>query len=68
MIYKGITITPDDLKQMREWAKDCQWAEDYTPEEIDELPDMTILRGIDANYDGGVYDFIIGIHGEPRYA
>ena len=39
----------------RSWVLDCSWKED--PEEIEEMPDAEILRGIARHYDGGMAQF-----------
>lgn len=57
VLFKGIEYTPDELKKMREWVKDCQWAEEYEQDEIDELPATIILKGIDKHYCGGLAAF-----------
>lgn len=55
-VVRFVTENPEVMKQMREWAKDCQWKED--PEEIDEMSDEEILRGVQRHYEGGIKAFI----------
>ena len=43
---------------MREWVKDCQWGEQYEDSDVDELPDIVILRGVEKYYDGGIRQFM----------
>jgi hypothetical protein len=57
VLYNHVEYTPDELKKMREWVKDCQWNEAYGPGEIDELPALTILKGVDLHYCGGLIAF-----------
>lgn len=57
--YKGIDYTPAQIKAMREWAKDCQWAEDQGSDFIDELDDLQILKGVAQHYGGGLAQFVI---------
>lgn len=45
------------VKDARDWVADCQWAED-DPEFIQNLPDTSILLGVDRHYDGGLASFL----------
>lgn len=56
--YKGTEYTADQIKQMRNWAKDCQWADGEGPDFIDELTDLQIVRGVAKHYAGGLSQFI----------
>lgn len=66
------TFTPDQIKAMRDWAKDCQWAEDSDSDFIDELTDLQVIKGVASNYAGGLPQFIIDCepvntcHDNPR--
>lgn len=40
----------------RDWISDCTWS-DLAPEDVAELSDEEILRGIEQNYDGGLAAF-----------
>lgn len=53
MIFKGIEITPEHIKNMREWVEDCQWADS-----IEDLTDTEIVNGVERHYCGGVSQFI----------
>jgi hypothetical protein len=44
------------IKEAREWVAECMWRED--PEELDELTDAQIKRGVNRHYDGGWSGFI----------
>lgn len=50
------TLTPEQLKQAREWLADCVWGEGEI--DFNELPDSTIVRGIARHWDGGLVDFL----------
>ncbi len=57
--YKDITYTDEAIKEMRNWAKDCQWNEDENDSSfIDDLSDVSILIGVERNYDGGLSEFM----------
>lgn len=58
--YNGQTYTPDHLREMRGWVNDCVWA-DMLPEDIEDVTDEEILKGIDKHYVGGLVGFIIDI-------
>jgi len=50
-------VSPEAVKQMREWIKDCQW-EDLETEDIDEMSDQGIINGVKKHYEGGLQQFI----------
>jgi hypothetical protein len=52
-----IMINPAMINEMRAWIADCAWR-DLEPEEIDDLSDATVLRGIVRHYSGGIAQFI----------
>lgn len=43
------------VQAARDWALDCSWKEE--PEEIEEMSDDEILRGVARHYDGGLAQF-----------
>lgn len=51
------SFTPEQILAMREWIKDCQWG-DMSEEDIDELSDEEIIRGVNKHYDGGTWEFL----------
>lgn len=59
-LYNGIVYSPEIVKQMRDWAKDCSW-NDY--DEIDELTDLEIIKGVERHYQGGLRQF--NLDGNP---
>lgn len=61
IVYNGIEYTPEHITAMREWIKDCQWREDYEPNEIDELSPLTVLKGIESHFDGGLIEFLLTV-------
>lgn len=50
-------LTKKQLKIGRDWIKDCIWS-DLEQNEIDELSDFQIEKGIQRNYAGGLTSFI----------
>lgn len=58
MEYKGITYTADQIKEMREWLKECQWADIEDNSEIDEFSDLRIVKAVERHADGGLTEFI----------
>jgi hypothetical protein len=62
--YKGVIYTPEQLAEMREWVSDCQW-NDLEPEEIADLEAITILRGVEKHYCGGLSDFLLAMGDMP---
>lgn len=49
------TITPEVLREMRDWLKDvCN----VTPAAIDELSDYQVLRVVELRFMGGIIGFI----------
>ena len=57
--YNGKDYTAEQISAMRDWAKDCQWAEDQGTEFIDELTDLQVIAGVEKHYDGGLEQFVI---------
>lgn len=53
--YKGHYYTGADIKAMREWISDCQWGD---VDDVSELSDFEVVRGVDDNYGGGLDAFI----------
>lgn len=49
---------PDSIKQMRDWAKDCEWEDVHNPDDVDEFDDIQILQGVQKYYAGGIKRFI----------
>ena len=52
-----IEVSKEVLQAMREWASECLWV-DIDQDDIDELSDEQILRGVKRHYGGGVTQFI----------
>ena len=58
-------VTPEDVLQMpdasriikdaRDWVEDCQWDDE---ESIKSYDDLTILKGVERHYDGGLSQFL----------
>ena len=50
--------TAQDIQEMREWIADCEgiWKEDA--EELEDLTDAQVLRGVARHYAGGIAQFI----------
>ena len=44
--------------EARAWIADCQWSEDFTPEDIASLSVDEIVRGINRHYGGGWSQFV----------
>jgi hypothetical protein len=65
-VIRFATEHPDIIKQMRDWIKDCQWADLPDEAAVDELSDEEVLRGIQNNYDGGIKDFLRGSNSQAQ--
>jgi len=48
--------TSEQMRDARNWAADCQWADDS--EDLKGLSDDQIGRGVQKHYDGGWAGFI----------
>jgi hypothetical protein len=46
---------PEFVQAARDWVLDCSWKEN--PEDILEMSDTEILRGVERHYDGGLSQF-----------
>lgn len=52
-------VSPNALMLMREWANDCLWGESSDdPDFIWNLSPLAVIRGIAANYCGGIEGFL----------
>lgn len=57
-VYKQRLIAASVIADMRSWVAECVWRDIIDPEDIEDLTDYEIVRGIDLNYEGGVRAFI----------
>jgi len=49
-------VNPELIKTARDWISDCAWS-DLDPEQVAELSDEEVLRGVEQHYDGGLAAF-----------
>jgi len=54
-VARFTTENPDAIKQMKDWALDCQWRDQ---EDIEEMSDEEILLGVQRHYEGGIKQFL----------
>jgi hypothetical protein len=47
-----------DIDAMKDWILDCHWADIDDEDEIHEMSDEQILRGVNRHYVGGVHQFL----------
>ena len=50
-------LTPQNIADAREWISDCEWG-NLEPDDIAELSDIDIVRGVDRHYSGGWEEFL----------
>lgn len=55
--HLGHVISDATLAEMRAWIADCPWP-DLEPEDVDDLTDQQIVRGVARHYHGGVKQFL----------
>ncbi len=55
--FKVFAVTPEIIGQMRDWLKDCQWA-DMEQDQFDLLTDQQVIDGVKCHYDGGLEAFL----------
>ena len=59
-VYKNLAAfamqNPDVINKMRDWIADCEW-NDLPKDEISELDPVDIIKGVEANFDGGLEEF-----------
>ena len=46
------------IEEARNWMRNCIWRDDEDQDRIDDLDDLTTIRGIDRYYDGGWLQFV----------
>lgn len=49
------TYTPEIINAMRDWAGDCEWLDG---DDLDEMTDAQIVRGVEKHFAGGVEGFL----------
>lgn len=52
-----VTLDSETITAMRGWISDCTW-DDLDDDEIAELPETVIIRGVQRHYSGGVAQFL----------
>jgi len=52
-----IELDQETIKAMRDWVADCVWA-DADEDDIAEMSDAEIIRGVRKHYCGGIAQFI----------
>ena len=50
-------VTKEMRIDMINWAKDCSWG-DYNDTDFDDFTNAALVRGIEANYYGGMAGFV----------
>ena len=50
-------MTAEQIQQARDWLNDCEWS-DLDDNDINEMPDASVIAGIARHYDGGIQQFI----------
>lgn len=50
-------LSDKELIAAKEWIGECQWAENYEDDEIEELSQAAIEKGINKHYAGGLIQF-----------
>ena len=48
-------ISPEVVRDMRDWAAECVWNDS---DDLDEMDDITVIRGVNRHYDGGLAAFM----------
>ena len=48
-----MVASPVQLQEARDWIADCEWGEEYTPDDIARLTATQIIIGVNRHYEGG---------------
>ena len=53
-------LSKEDLKAAREWIIEClgTWRDIESEEDVEELSDAQVIKGIEKHYNGGIQQFI----------
>ena len=59
-LKESLGITPKHIEEARDWIKDCMggWRDLESEDDVDDLTDNEILRGVQKHYNGGLAQFI----------
>ena len=54
-----LELNQSELEEARDWIKDClgSWRDLETEEDVDDLSDSQVIKGINKNYCGGLKAF-----------
>jgi hypothetical protein len=55
--YAPQGVTQTAIQEARWWVADCLWA-DLTDGDVDTLPVLALVRGVDRHYAGGWQGFV----------
>ncbi|WP_028924966.1 hypothetical protein [Pseudonocardia acaciae] len=55
--YEGLARDAQLVAEARYWVEDC-WPYHRDIEELEEMPDAMVLKGVDAHYEGGLDQFM----------
>jgi hypothetical protein len=50
-------VTQAQINEARTWIHDCSWLDEA--EDLEDLTDEAVRRGIDRNYEGGWTQFLV---------
>lgn len=52
-----LQMTQQELNFAREWIKDCVWQDIDSADDVDDLTDLQVIRGIKKHFSGGIEEF-----------
>lgn len=56
MQQEQTSLTTQELVYARDWIKECSWG-DLDRDDVDDLTDKQVERGISKSYSGGIEEF-----------
>ncbi|MFM7440361.1 MAG: hypothetical protein ACKO2V_17485 [Snowella sp.] len=50
-------LTQEEIEEAKAWILDCQWLDIHSEDDLDDLSNEEIEKGIDKHFDGGIEQF-----------
>jgi hypothetical protein len=52
-----VMLTEKEIEEAKAWILDCEWFDIHSEDDLSDLSNIEIEKGIDKHYDGGLEQF-----------